>query len=69
MLIDEYSDFEKIILENMNAEANASSSSLNSSLYLCKNLIQQNLKNNSNSIELSDNVKIYFEPALAKKFV
>ena len=62
MLIDEYSDFESIVLKIAGKKRNLNTLESNS-IQITKN------KNLCESIELSNIVKIYFEPYLAKKFV
>ena len=61
MLIDEYNDFENTLTELNDKEA-ANAIRFNSNKH------SRSFKSQCDSIELSDLVKIYFEPNLAKKF-
>lgn len=66
MLIDEVSDFEDSMLELLDKDDTYQKSNQNNSN---RNLNQKNFKSQCDSIELSNTVKIYFEPSLAKKFI
>ena len=62
MLIDEYNDFENTLTE-LNDKETTNTIKFNST-----NKHSRSFKSQCDSIELSDLVKIYFEPNLAKKF-
>lgn len=71
MLIDEYNDIKQHVLSN-NADLCKELTNMNCHLpsdagTSANNLNDKILKNNLYPIELSNNVKIYFEP-LARKF-
>ena len=63
MYVDEYNDIKKKIYE---ASENAA---LCHESFESENLVEKNLRNNFNIIELSQQVKLYFEPLLARKFM
>ena len=76
MLIDEVNDFEDSMLELLNKEeedcgnqksiAATASAATNGTEWSLK---QKTFKNQCDSIELSNIVKVYFEPTLVKKFI
>ena len=65
MLIDEMNDFEESMLDLVDKETYQKIAISNTN----QNLKQRTFKNQCDSIELSNIVKIYFEPSLAKKFI
>lgn len=65
MLIDEVNDFEDSMLDLVDADMPQKSITNAAN----RNLKQKNFKNQCDSIELSNIVKIYFEPSLVKKFI
>jgi hypothetical protein len=79
MLIDEVNDFEDSMLELLNKDeedcvhqksitATAAAPVMITS-GVERNLKQKTFKNQCDSIELSNVVKVYFEPSLVKKFI
>ena len=77
MLIDEVNDFEDSMLELLNKEeedcGNQKSIAATASAAITngteRRLKQKTFKNQCDSIELSNIVKVYFEPSLDKKFI
>lgn len=65
MLIDEVNDFEDSMLDLLDTDMPQKSITNAAN----RNLKQKNFKNQCDSIELSNIVKIYFEPSLVKKFI
>lgn len=65
MVIDEVNDFEDSMLDLVDADMPQKSITNAAN----RNLKQKNFKNQCDSIELSNIVKIYFEPSLVKKFI
>ena len=72
MLIDEYDDFEDLIIEMLpdnNKETTCVSNiAKKTETNLNKSIKLRTFKYQCDSIELSSMVKVYFEPSLAKKF-
>ena len=65
MVIDEVNDFEDSMLDLVDVDTPQKSITNAAN----RNLKQKNFKNQCDSIELSNVVKIYFEPSLVKKFI
>ena len=63
MYVDESNDLREKIVE---ASENLSSIA---EPFESESLVDRNLRNNFNIIELSQHVKLYFEPLLARKFL
>ena len=63
MYVDEYNDIKQKIFEASENSTNSYESFEN------ENLIEKNLRNNFNIIELSQQIKLHFEPLLARKFL
>lgn len=74
MLIDEVNDFEDSMYELLDKddEENGQQKGITAAAITSgsdRNLKQKTFKNQCDSIELSNVVKVYFEPSLVKKFI
>ncbi len=71
MLVDEYNDIKQLMSQTEEQDESMDEGASSAGLSVSESILEKtnNLAyKNFNSIEISNNVKMYFEPLLAKKF-